>query len=167
MNFHQRDNGDIEFSAIDPLVALLIIEGIRKQEEEWDCIAGSFLGSPISSDLLFSKDWREYVQPGLLTLLKSSHAHVLTDLEIMKREQFQSQHRNLGRLLIPTSHLEAWLRILNAARLSLAARHRLNDQEISGESGIPDLDTERGKAILQLQLFTMLQQVLVEIEQGS
>jgi hypothetical protein len=69
--------------------------------------------------------------------------------------------------LIPTSHLEAWLRILNAARLSLAARHRLNDQEISGESGIPDLDTERGKAILQLQLFTMLQQVLVEIEQGS
>lgn len=128
---------------------------------EWDCIADSFLATPLAEDAIFSQDWKEYVQPGLLTLLKSCHAHVLIDLENMKREQLQSSQE--PRLLIPADHREAWLRILNVARLSLAARHRLHDQEISGEI-TPDLNTERGKALLQLQLFSMMQQVLVEME---
>ncbi len=163
MNFHQRENGDSEISEIDPLLAFLMVEGIRQEEEEWDCIADSFLATPLAEDALFSQDWKEYVQPGLLTLLKSCHAHVLTDLENMKREQLNAPGHQLGRLLIPVAHREAWLRILNVARLSLAARHRLHDQEISGEVA-PDLNTERGKVLLQLQLFSMIQQVLVEIE---
>lgn len=163
MNFHQRENGDIEISEIDSLLAFLMVEGIRQEEEEWDCIADSFLATPLVEDAIFSQDWKEYVQPGLLTLFKSCHAHVLTDLEKMKQEQLRGPKDALGRLLIPVAHREAWLRILNVARLSLAARHRLNDQEISGEVA-PDLNTERGKALLQLQLFSMLQQVLVEAE---
>ena len=163
MNFHQRENGDIEVSEIDPLLAFLMAEGIRQEEEEWDCIADSFLATPLAEDTLFSQDWKEYVQPGLLTLLKSCHAHAITDLENMKREQLYGSKDALGRLLIPVAHREAWLRILNVARLSLAARHRLHDQEIGGEIA-PDLNTELGKAILQLQLFSMIQQVLVEVE---
>ncbi|MBX9578211.1 MAG: hypothetical protein K2W97_07025 [Chthoniobacterales bacterium] len=163
MNFHQRENGDMEVSEIDPLLAFLMVEGIRQEEEEWDCIAESFLATPLAEDALFSQDWKEYVQPGLLTLFKSCHAHVITDLENMKREQLHGSQDRLATLLIPAAHREAWLRILNVARLSLAARHRLHDQEISGEV-VPDLNTERGKALLQLQLFSMIQQVLVEVE---
>ena len=163
MNFHQRENGDMEVSEIDPLLAFLMVEGIRQEEEEWDCIAESFLATPLAEDALFSQDWKEYVQPGLLTLFKSCHAHVITDLENMKREQLHGSQDRLATLLIPVAHREAWLRILNIARLSLAARHRLHDQEISGEV-VPDLNNERGKALLQLQLFSMIQQVLVEIE---
>lgn len=163
MNFHQRENGDVEVSEIDPLLAFLMIEGIRQEEEEWDCVAESFLATPLAEDALFSQDWKEYVQPGLLTLLKSCHAHVLADLENMKREQLKNSSESLASLLIPVAHREAWLRILNVARLSLAARHRLKEEEISGEVA-PDLNTERGKILLQLQLFSMMQQVLVEIE---
>lgn len=163
MNFHQRDNGDLEISEIDPLLAFLIIEGIRQEEEEWDCIADSFLGTPLADNALFSEEWKEYVQPGLLTLLKSCHARALTDLESMKREQLKNSEENLATLLIPAAHREAWLRILNVARLSLAARHRLTEEEISGVNP-PDLNDERGKIVLQLQLFSLLQQVLVEME---
>ena len=163
MNFHQLENGDSEISDIDPLLAFLMIEGIRQEEEEWDCIAKSFLATPLAEDALFSQDWKEYVQPGLLTLFKSCHAHVIIDLENMKREQLYGSKDAIGRLLIPVAHREAWLRILNVARLSLAARHRLHDQEIGAEI-VPDLHTERGKAILQFQLFSMIQQMLVEVE---
>jgi len=163
MNFHQHENGDLEVFEIDPLLVFLMVEGIRREEEEWDLIADSFLASPIDDEIDFSQDWKEYVQPGLLTLLKSCHAHVLTDLENMKREQLKNLDENLVNLLIPAAHREAWLRILNVARLSLAAHHRLTEEEISG-SIIPDLNTERGKILLQLQLFSLLQQVLVEME---
>ncbi len=163
MNFHQQANGDLEISDVDPLLAFLIIEGIRQEEEEWECVADSFWASPLAEEIPFSEDWKEYVQPGLLTLLKSAHAYVLTDLEKMKREQLQNPDAALLRLLIPASHREAWLRILNVARLSLAARNRLTEEEISSNDA-PDLSNERGKIILQLQLFSLLQQVLVEIE---
>ena len=163
MKFHQRKNGDLEVSEIDPLLVFLMVEGIRKEEEEWDCIADSFLAIPFSGNAILSQDWKEYVQPGLLTLFKSCHAYVLTDLEKMKREQLNGLNDDLATLLIPEAHREAWLRTLNVARLSLTARHRLHDQEIDG--GVtPDLNTERGKAMLQLQFFSLLQQVLVEIE---
>lgn len=163
MNFHQQENGDLEISEIDPLLTFLMIEGIRQEEEEWDCIAESFLATPLAEDAVFSQDWKEYVQPGLLSLFKSCHAHVLIDLERMKQEQLCSSKDALAKLLIPKIHREAWLRILNVARLSLAARYRLCDEEISGETA-PDLKTERGKALLQLQFFSLLQQVLVETE---
>lgn len=163
MKFHQYENGDLEVSEIDPLLVFLMIEGIRQEEEEWDCIADSFLASPLAEEILFSQEWKEYVQPGLLTLLKSSHAHVLTDLEIMKRGQLTHPPESLATIVIPLVHREAWLRILNVARLSLAARHRLTEEEISGNTP-PDLNSERGKACLQLQLFSLIQQVLVEME---
>jgi hypothetical protein len=163
MKFEQRENGDVEVSEVDPLLAFLMTEGIRQEEEEWDCIAESFLATPLAEDAIFSQDWKEYVQPGLLTLFKSCHARVLTDLEKMKREQLHGPQDALARVVIPAAHREAWLRILNVARLCIAARHRLDDEEISGAS-MPDLNTERGRAALQLQLFSMIQQVLVEVE---
>lgn len=163
MNFHQCKNGDLEISEIDSLLVFLMIEGIRQQEQEWDCIARSFLDSPLAEEVLFSQEWKEYVQPGLLTLLKSSHSHVLTDLEKMKCEQLHHSSESLARLSIPIAHREPWLRILNVARLSLAARHRMTEEEISVSTS-PNLNTERGKARLQLHLFSLIQQVLVEME---
>ncbi|MBM3856678.1 MAG: hypothetical protein FJ390_01785 [Verrucomicrobia bacterium] len=148
---------------MDPLLVFLMVEGIRQEEGEWNCVAESFLATPLAADPLFSQDWKEYVQPGLLTLLQSCHAHVLIDLENMKREQLKNPDKSSAKLLIPAAHREAWLRILNVARLSFAARHRLTEEEISGTQA-PDLNAERGRVLLQLQLFSLLQQVLVEME---
>ena len=163
MKLFQKENGDLEFSEIDPLLAMLMITCFQQQESQWNLVAACFLATPLKEDESFSRDWEEYVQPGLLTLLKSCHGRVLADLEQMKRLQLSQPENLFFTLTIRKAHREAWLRILNVARLSLAAEHQLSDEEISGEL-LSQLTTPRGQVMLQMQFFSMLQQCLVEAE---
>lgn len=163
MNIQLQENGDLAILEIHPLLVDFIIEGMQQAEADWVCVTHAFLRSPQAEDARFSEDWKEYVQPGLLILLQSCHARVIMDLERMKKEQLQTGESAGARLLIPALHREAWLRILNVRRLSLAAEHQLTEEEINGQV-TPDIYTEKGKILVQLQVFSLIQQSLVEVE---
>ena len=91
---------------------------------------------------------------------------MLADLKQMEDLQRAKPENPFFTLTIATAHREAWLRILNVARLSLVEAHQLSDEEISG-AVLPDLTESRGQVMVQMQLFSMLQQCLVEAEEEA
>lgn len=97
-------------------------------------------------------EWNEYVRPELAALFNEAALVVSRDLEGMEE-----------RLVIPPSHVDAWLNTLNQARLVLAARFDIGDEEMERPI-TPVLENEREIALFQIHLYGVLQECLVRGE---
>ena len=101
------------------------------------------------------KDWQEHVLPELQALFASA-------VEIVRSDLVRSWVRpgTDASVRVPVSHIEAWLIALNQARLALAARHHLTENEMTRR---PPEDFQPGTlARLFVDFFGGLQQLLLE-----
>jgi hypothetical protein len=92
------------------------------------------------------------VQPDLERLFASNREIVQQDL---------GELAGSGRIVIRAGHLDAWLNVLNQARLITVEIHRLEDRDLE-QRDPPDLTTQKGVALLRVHFYAHLQELLVE-----
>ncbi len=125
--------------------------------------------SPGSDGDEFNDDWKSYVEPELRALFQSEREIVLGDLAQLPPptayppvESFEpvpfAPSRNV--LEIPIRHAEAWLSVLNQARLGIAARHGFGEREIEEGWPLPPF-TPRDLDLFRLHFFDEIQQILL------
>ena len=163
MDFSLQKNGTIEFRNIDGFLAAFLMVPFQTKDLGQGVIAKNFYQKLQEKNSEFSTDWREYIEPELLSLFSSSHQIVLSDLDRMDQEQRLCPN-DFFTLKIPLTHREAWLRMLSMVRLSLTAEHRLDHEKMEEET-TPSLETALGRAEIQMQLFAVVQQCLIEAEE--
>ena len=148
----------IELTEIEPLEAELL----RKVPSV--CDAG---GDPKAESRLFSSpadpgeqqfltDWDEYVRPELSHLFLSARKTVEADLE-----KLSDRPGRLSRLVVPLAHGEAWLNTLNQARLVLASKFNLSDQELSMQE-VPKSFSRRDLVLLQINFYAAIQERMID-----
>jgi hypothetical protein len=64
-------------------------------------------------------------------------------------------------VVIPGTHLEAWLNALNQARLVIVEESNFSEADLDHREP-PDLDTRRGLSLLKIHFYGHLQELLVE-----
>jgi len=109
-----------------------------------------------SDDPQMAADWRRTQHPELFALLADARTIVESDLPSLAR----ASPRGKWRIEIPKAHATAWISALNAARLALGAVHDVTAADMDPERLAPD--TERGLAILRIDLYGWLQGTLIE-----
>lgn len=159
MEFYTPGDTTIGFRNVHPLLADLI-------RSIPDSLGSGQLSAAAESRLFPSpsadpdhddlrSDWDAFVTPGLQSHFQSAREVVGADLR-----RFVDDGAG-GDLRIPTKHADAWLNVLNQARLALAASIAFDEDALeSGE--IPDLLTERGLIIFRINLYAFMQQCLVD-----
>ncbi len=107
-------------------------------------------------DTAADEDWREYVEPDLRELFKSHTDIVAADLRTMRTDSENATLR------IPLSNARAWIHTLNQARLSLAARHGVDESE---SENLASLSGPKGFILMQLDFYgTILSFLLTRTE---
>lgn len=100
-------------------------------------------------------DWKAFVEPGLQEHFRSSRDIVAADIRGMveKKGEFE--------IAIPPRHFDAWLNVLNQARLALAGDLGF-DEKLLSATGAPDLGSELGLTLFRINLYAFMQQCLIE-----
>lgn len=117
----------------------------------------------------FNDDWKDFVEPELAELFQSARDIVIGDLAQLPSPASQPPVGPLDpaafvpspvALEIPHRHAEAWISVLNQARLSIAARRGFGESEI--EEGWPRPPfNERDLDLFRLHFFDDMQQILL------
>ena len=120
----------------------------------------------------FNADWREYVEPELRDLFRSAREIVQEDLgklppaaggsaeaaaDALDPSAFAPTRHKVE---IPPRHLEAWLSVLNQARLVIAARRGFAEREMDEKLPFPPL-SERDLDLFRVHFYDFLQQVIL------
>ena len=122
----------------------------------------------------FEDDWRNYVQPEIRDLFRSAREMVAEDLGALpaaagaelRREkeiiQFDPAAFAPGRFefRIPDRHSEAWLSVLNQARLVIAAKRGFDEATMEEEMPFPPF-SERDLDLFKVHFFDLVQQILL------
>ncbi len=127
----------------------------------------------------FVEDWKNFVQPEIRDLFLSAREIVGGDLaalpvsglpptsgdadagygELFNPVAFiPSEHS----LTIPAAHMEAWLRVLNQARLVLAARRGFTDATMNGERPFPPFSKPHERDLFKVNFYDDIQQLLMQ-----
>ena len=119
----------------------------------------------------FHQDWRELVEPELREMFLSAQEIVTDDLSALPPADpkvdpacckldspafFPTKHK----LEIPRDHAEAWMGVLNQARLVIAARRNFGEQEMDEELAFPPA-SERDLDLFRVHFFDFVQQMLL------
>ncbi len=145
-----------EMSDIHPLLASLLADLARSASCHEDARARLYpepVGESDGNEDLRA-DWREHVEPELERFFASSREIVSGDLAALGRH-------GGARLVIPRRNLDAWLNVLNQARLIIAEQNRFQDTDLDHRRA-PDLTTRRGMDLLRMHFYAHLQEMLVE-----
>lgn len=120
----------------------------------------------------FNDDWREFVEPELRGLFQSARESVEEDLGklaapegipakglagVLEPGVFAPSDQILE---IPPRHLEAWLSVLNQARLVIAARRNFGEREMDEDLPFPPF-SERDLDLFRIHFYDFLQQVIL------
>ncbi len=101
-------------------------------------------------------DWKAFVEPGLQELFRSNRDVVLADLKTLTAKK-----KDLLEFTLPLTHAEAWLNVLNQARLALAADLGFDERALAA-GDTPDLSTDAGMKAFRVNLYAFMQQCLIE-----
>lgn len=127
----------------------------------------------------FREDWRDYVEPDLAHLFLSARETVEEDLRSLDgvpgstllfggvAEDGPAPHEpTRAALVIPKAHLEAWLSVLNQARLVIGARHRIGEDDINVHlENLPEDD--RLRMVVQLHFSEVVYHLLLAPPEGE
>lgn len=124
--------------------------------------------SPGSDGDEFNDDWKEFVEPELAELFQSARDIVIGDLAPLPPPAGHSLTESLEAafapsrvtLEIPRRHAEAWLSVLNQARLSVAARWGFGERETEEGWPTPPFG-ERDLDLFRLHFFDDIQQMIL------
>lgn len=156
MRFRRLSSDAWEIHAIHPLFAGLLAElpGVAAEHDKArDRLYPDPTGDDGTEDL--RDDWREHVQPDLERLFASSREIVLRDIAPLENG------RRSGKVVIPQGHLDAWINVLNQARLVTVESHGLTERDLERREP-PDLTNPQGLALLRVHFYAHVQELLVE-----
>lgn len=105
-------------------------------------------------------EWDRYSRPDLISLFESRAEIVRVDLESLTPEPVWRGYR----LEIPAAHRNAWMAALNAARLILAVRGEIDEDDMERALDFEELD-EKELLLLRIHLLGHLLGLLVEGEE--
>lgn len=116
-----------------------------------------FFSDPFQDDPKASNDWKEYVTPDLQHLFQSARGTVQSDLQRLA----ERPDGDTFDLTIPKAHIDAWLNVLNQARLAIAARESLSEAELDA---VPpeNIANRRDYIRFQIDFYAFLQSHLLE-----
>ncbi len=159
MEFFTTGKSRVGFRQIHPLLAELVrgLPVLVDPDALSETVEQRFYPEPTRErdhDQLRS-DWKAFVEPGLQEHFRSSRDIVIADLKnlIEKKDAFE--------ITIPLQHADAWLNVLNQARLALAADLGF-DEELLSSTEPPDLVSNRGLIAFRINLYAFMQQCLIE-----
>jgi Domain of unknown function (DUF2017) len=120
--------------------------------EEGDAAGQRLYSSPThGADPESDEDWKEYVAPELRDLFRSAMDVVREDLTDFP----PAEPRPYYVLKIPVEHLRNWINALNQARLALAARYDVTEEDMER---MPERGDVRSLAIFQIHFYGFLQE---------
>lgn len=175
MKVRQEENGRIIVSLreIEPFFLDLLRRIPDSTDPGDDPAARARLHSvpvdPAEDEENFNDDWRAYVQPELRALFQSAVEIVSGDLadlpppEDRSADDFDPADFVPGEVEmgIPRQHADAWLSVLNQARLVIAAKQGFTENDMEESLPLPPFD-EREFALFQVHFYDYLQQALLQ-----
>lgn len=112
----------------------------------------------------FNEDWERYVEPEIAELFRSTQEIVAGDLAKLPPAAVPTVPDAFApatqALEIPRRHAEAWLSVLNQARLAIAARRGFGEREMEEGLPLPPF-TERDLDLFRIHFFEFIQQILL------
>ena len=151
MNIQRNDDGAVVLSRLDAFSCELLEQVLRSAQLDSSEVHERLFSSPTAGkEPRFDLEWRQYVEPGLREWFQSAAEIVAGDLKRLA----PTAPAGSRLLRIPSEHLDAWVHVLNQARLALAAHHRFGDREM--QQIAVDGDDERGLALLQVHVYGLL-----------
>ncbi len=156
-----QQDGSLVFQEIDAFLAELIILPFLQKELSSKIINGHLFKKLTEQNSLATHDWKAYVAPELQTLFSSCHEQVMSDLAVLQQGDPSDHTRNFT---ISVTHRDAWLRMLSIVRLSLASQHHITKEEFPKKDPISFTELKQ-KALLQMEIFAVIQQCLIEAEE--
>lgn len=122
----------------------------------------------------FREDWREFVEPDLAHLFLTAREAVEEDLRSLdgvpagalrlfgKSDEGRPAHEpTRASLVVPRTHFEGWLSVLNQARLVLGARHNIQEGDINVR--LDDLpEDDRLRMMVQMHFAEVVYHLLLD-----
>lgn len=117
----------------------------------------------------FNEDWERYVEPEIRALFRTAQQTVQEDLSrlpaagsdgpvgVFEPAAFEPLTVTLE---IPFGHAEAWLSVLNQARLAIAARRGFSEREMDQDASFPPL-TDRDLDLFRVNFYADIQYILL------
>lgn len=156
MEIERNEDGSFTLSEIEPTLTEILLSIPAAIEPEGDQkVLNRLFPSPVSSpsDTEILEEWNEYVGPELKKLFNDAAVVVKDDLDRLVDEPSE--------LTIPPANVDAWLNVLNQARLALAARFDVTEEDM--ERPIAHvLNDERDVALFQIHFYGFLQECLIK-----
>jgi hypothetical protein len=132
-----------------------------------EALARLFSPATAEPDAEFNQDWQDYVEPELRELFRSAQEIVAGDLGALPAPgsapldadpaAFEPTTHTLE---IPRPHIEAWLGVLNQARLVIAAKRNFGEREMDEELVFPPA-SERDLDLFRIHFYDFIQQILL------
>ena len=146
---HRDEDGDVILRGLSPWLVAAIFElpGILAAEPSNE-VRKRLFPSPSEDDAEMEEEWARLVHPELFSLLASAREIVERDIG------------NLS-LTVPADHVQAWISALNAARLTLAETHGIDEGDLDGEPDTSDWSEEKEGAVVRLEMLGWLQEMLI------
>lgn len=117
----------------------------------------------------FNEDWERYVEPEIRSLFRTAQQTVELDLSSLPDPTGEDPVEGSNptaflptahRLEIPLKHAEAWLSVLNQARLVIAARRGFGERDMDEDMSFPPL-TDRDTDLFRIHFYDFVQQVIL------
>jgi len=159
----RRHDGDVQLSGLPPWMVGVLqeIEVLLAPDQPGSVRQRLF--PDVSADPDEAEEWRRLTHPELFALLASARDVLVRDLQrLEERGDGSEQEAAAARLLIPSSHVNAWLHALGAARLTLAELHEIEEEDLHEEELV--VRDDQTAAVARIHVLGWLQQLLVECE---
>lgn len=126
----------------------------------------------------FVEDWKNFVQLEIRDLFLSAREIVSGDLAALPASGLPPSTGDVDgygelfnpvafipseySLTIPAAHMEAWLRVLNQARLVLAARRGFTEKSMNNERPFPPFGKPHERDLFKVNFYDDIQQLLMQ-----
>jgi len=161
VNIERDEEGGFIFSEVDPpLVAMFqAIPAAADPEGNKAALDRLFPDPAARKETGLNEEWAEYVRPELREGFENASTTVEADLAPLAAGE--------EGWTIPLGHVDAWLNTLNQARLVLAARYDVGEEDMNRTAPYPP-ESERGLAVSQIHVYGLLQECLLQgLEEGE
>lgn len=127
LRFTRVDDDRVSLSGIDAVTAACLREVPKILERAKDApIRERLFLDPVRGDDRFNEDWRETIVPEIEHLFASAGETLAKDIAPLAKFRGALSFRQL---VFPSSHVEAWLRALNLARIILGTTAKVTEED--------------------------------------
>jgi hypothetical protein len=168
-----KDHRIAVFEDLEPFF-IELLRSIPEAADPGDSIRARdrLFSKPLAKDDAgFNEDWREYVEPELRDMFRSAQEIVTRDLRALPpadprinpaagKLDSAAFSATEHKLEIPRDHADAWLGVLNQARLVIAAKRNFGDLEMDEDASFPPA-SERELDLYRVHFYGDLQHVLL------